>query len=243
MTELNEILNNVDLSNLSKDDLARVARIASEIHKQERQRKIDTFYPETGPLSRANYPKHMEFFQLGAQYRERCMMAANRIGKTEGVGAYEVALHATGEYPDWWCGKRFNKAVKVWVAGDTSKTVRGTVQLKLLGEFGDFGTGMIPGEYLEKWTPKHGIADAVDMASVRHVSGGLSVIEFKSYDQRRESFQGTEIDVLWFDEEPPMDIYSEGLLRTMTTGGTVICTFTPLMGTSEVVKSFIPGHA
>jgi phage terminase large subunit-like protein len=60
--------------------------------------------------------------------------------------------------------------------------------------------------------------------------GGRSVITLKSYDQGRESFQGTEQDVIWLDEEPPMPVYAECLLRTMTTDGLVICTFTPMLG-------------
>jgi len=38
----------------------------------------------------------------------------------------------------------------------------------------------------------------------------------KSYDQGRESFQGTEQHVIWLDEEPPLPIYVEALTRTMT---------------------------
>jgi phage terminase large subunit-like protein len=40
---------------------------------------------------------------------------------------------------------------------------------------------------------------------------------------------------VWFDEEPPPDIYSEGLTRTNATGGITMITFTPLLGMSEVV--------
>jgi hypothetical protein len=42
----------------------------------------------------------MEFFEAGAKYRERCMMAANRVGKTLGVGGYETAAHLTGAQAD-----------------------------------------------------------------------------------------------------------------------------------------------
>jgi phage terminase large subunit-like protein len=204
-------------------------------------RRIDYFYPDEGELRRELYIKHLEFFRAGASYRERCIIAANRIGKSESIGAYEMSVHLTGEYPHWWEGKRFDRAVSCWAAGDTSKTVRDILQLKLLGKVGDFGTGMIPGEYLLGTTTKYGLPDAVESAKVRHVSGGTSVVTLKSYDQRRESFQGTEQDVIWLDEEPPQDIYVECLMRTMTTGGMIMCTFTPLMGVSEVVKSFMPG--
>ncbi|MCW5978454.1 MAG: terminase family protein [Bryobacteraceae bacterium] len=191
-------------------------------------------------MRRELYPRHTAFFAAGAEHRERLMMAANRVGKTEGVGAYEVTCHLTGRYPAWWKGKRFSRAVKVWAAGDTSKTVREIIQAKLLGELGHLGEGMIPGDLIRKTTRKSGVAGAIDTAWVRHVSGGTSLLVLKSYDQRRESFQGTEQDVIWLDEEPPLDVYTECLMRTMTTGGLVLLTFTPLRGLSDVVLSFLP---
>ena len=44
---------------------------------------------------------------------------------------------------------------------------------------------------------------------------------------------------MWFDEEPPLDIYTEGLTRTNATGGLVFLTFTPLKGMSDVVRMFL----
>ena len=44
---------------------------------------------------------------------------------------------------------------------------------------------------------------------------------------------------MWFDEEPPLDVYVEGLTRTNATGGITIVTFTPLLGMSEVVMLFL----
>jgi len=41
------------------------------------------------------------------------------------------------------------------------------------------------------------------------------------------------------DEEPPLDIYTESLLRTMTNDGMVMLTFTPLLGMSETVMAFL----
>ena len=32
--------------------------------------------------ARHKYAKHLEFFEAGAKYRERCFMAANRVGKS-----------------------------------------------------------------------------------------------------------------------------------------------------------------
>jgi len=110
--------------------------------------KIRTYYPETGPLRRELYPKHMAFFAAGTHYRERLMLAANRVGKTEGVGVYELVLHLTGDYPAWWNGRRFDRPVNAWAAGDTGKTVRDILQHKLLGKWGEFGTGVLPGASL-----------------------------------------------------------------------------------------------
>jgi phage terminase large subunit-like protein len=170
---------------------------------------------------------------------ERCFMAGNRVGKTE-AAAYEVTLHLTGLYPDWWEGRRFANAVTAWAAGDTSQTVRDILQEKLLGRAGAHGTGMIPGDRIVKVTPKRGLAEAVDTIYVRHVSGGISAVTLKSYQEGRESFQGVGVDVVWLDEEVPDSIYIEALTRLLTTQGILMLTFTPLKGLTDVVLRFLP---
>jgi hypothetical protein len=54
--------------------------------------KIDSYYPDSGPLRRELYPKHLQFFEAGATRRERAFLAANRVGKSEGVGGYEMYI-------------------------------------------------------------------------------------------------------------------------------------------------------
>lgn len=185
----------------------------------------------------------MEFFAAGAAHAERLFLAANRVGKTEGAGAYETTLHLTGEYPDWWTGKRFDGPIKAWAAGDTSKTVREIVQEKLLGPASARGTGMIPADCIVDTKAKSGLPDGVELVYVKHASGGISLLTLKSYDQKRISFQGTEQDLIWLDEEPPGDIMAECVMRTMATGsfkgGIVMLTFTPLTGWTDVVDSFL----
>jgi phage terminase large subunit-like protein len=220
--------------------LQTLESLKREQQRRQSRRKILSYYPDAGPLRRELYPKHQEFFLAGAKYRERLMLAANRIGKTEGVGGYELALHLTGQYPEWWQGRRFNRAVKAWAAGDTGITVRDIIQAKLMGPIGAWGTGLIPGDSIAREVRGSGIPDKLDTVYVKHATGGMSACTLKSYDQRRESFQGTEQDIVWLDEEPPLDIYTECLLRTMTNNGMVMLTFTPLLGMSEVVLSFLP---
>lgn len=209
--------------------------------------KLFSYYPEVGPLRRELYPRHMEFFNAGANYRERCFMAANRIGKTEGAGGYETTLHLTGRYPAWWTGKRFAKPVQFWAAGKTNETTRDIVQKKLFGKIsyksgrkGFDGTGLIPLEDIGAITWKQGVSDLADTVQIKHQTGGWSQIGLKSYQQGRGSFEGTEQDGIWLDEEPPIDIYGECLIRTATTKGIIYTTFTPLEGMSEMAMSFLP---
>jgi phage terminase large subunit-like protein len=169
------------------------------------------------------------------------MMAANRVGKTEGCGGYELSLHLTGRYPDWWDGRRFEHPIKSWAAGTTGQTTRDILQAKLLGPISDMGTGLIPFKYIASHKAKRGVPDAIETVNVRHISGGMSTILFKSFDQGRKAFEGVEQDCILLDEEPPLEVYSECLIRTMTTNGMIMVTFTPLEGLSETVMQFMPG--
>ncbi|CAB4152250.1 Terminase RNaseH-like domain containing protein, partial [uncultured Caudovirales phage] len=209
--------------------------------RRKKTRKLFNYYPDDGPLKRELYTKHVQFFDAGKNKRERLFMAANRVGKTEGAGGYELTLHLTGLYPSWWTGRRFDKPISAWAAGDTGKTVREIIQKKLLGPIHEIGTGLIPQDLIVKTSMKAGVSEAVDTIQVKHASGGISTLTLKSYDQGRLSFQGSEQDVIWLDEESSLDIYTECLLRTMTNNGLIMLTFTPLLGMSEVVMSFLPG--
>lgn len=207
-------------------------------------RKLDRMFPATGPLRRELYSKHLEFFEAGATNKERAFIAGNRVGKTT-TGCYEDTLHLTGLYPDWWTGRRFSCPTEGWVAGDTNLTVRDILQKELLGEWGRFGTGMIPAECIDHWTRKSAsVPEAVDSVFVKHVSGYLSKLGFKSYAEGRQNFQGTAKHFVHFDEEPSMAVWIEALMRTMIVpgdagGGLAYLTFTPLSGWSEVVTQFL----
>ena len=240
----------------SRHERERLLALLHERDKRIAQRRFYALFPDgDGEFAgeaihaRAGYPRHLEFFEAGAQYRERCFMAANRVGKSV-AGAFETACHLTGEYPDWWRGRRFTRPVRAWAAGKTNETTRDIVQSVLLGDItgggtagskGLSGTGIVPGAALGKVSWKAGIPDLVDTVRVKHASGGWSTLGLKSYQQGRGSFEGTAQHVIWMDEEPPADVYGECLVRTATTQGIVMLTFTPLEGMSEVVLQFLPG--
>ena len=204
-----------------------------------RQRFTRVIFADDAAFPRELYPKHIDFLNAGAFYKERLFCAANRVGKTV-TGAFEATCHATGLYPQWWRGRRFGGPTEGWACGTTGQTTRDIVQRELLGPSNAIGTGMIPAEcILDVKRRSHGLADSFEQIVVRHASGGMSVIGLKSYEQGRKSFEGTAKHWIWCDEEPPQDCYTEMLTRTVTTRGIIWLTFTPLQGMSEVVKSFI----
>lgn len=232
---------------MTREEKEAYLKLLKEKEWREKSRRIFSYYPDEGILARHHYKKHMAFFEAGKDFNERLILAANRVGKTEGIGAYEVTLHLTGDYPNWWGGRVFDRPTDGWAAGDTIETVRDIIQFKLLGKLEEIGTGMIPADRIHSITRRQGMAETVDTIYVKHKSGGISSLGLKSYDQGRKSFQGTKKDFIWLDEEPPIDIYTEALLRTMdtsgaddSTNGLMILTFTPLSGMSETVLSFLP---
>lgn len=183
------------------------------------------------------YPKQKEFHAAGRLYKERALMAANRVGKTWSAGM-EVAMHLTGIYPEWWDGKRFDRPTRWGFGSKTAELTRDGAQKVLLGSFTEFGTGTIPKANLIEHKLARGTPEAVEIIRVRHNSGGTSEAVAKAYADGREKWQADTWDGVWFDEEPPQDIYTEGLTRTNTTKGISLLTFTPLLGMSTVVIWF-----
>lgn len=183
------------------------------------------------------YKKQKEFHNSMA--RERLFEAGNQLGKTY-AGGMEVAYHLTGKYPKWWTGYRFpkNRPIKSWVAGESGESTRDNPQRILCGNIGDWGAGTIPRDLLGKKSMARGVADLIDNFQVKHISGKWSQVFFKSYGKGREKWQGETVDLIWYDEEPPIDVYSEGVTRTNKAMGPNIVTFTPLKGMSEVVYRF-----
>jgi len=159
------------------------------------------------------------------------------------AGGYEVAMHLTGRYPAWWQGLRYDAPVVWWVASETMEVSRDGAQRVLLGRGESRGEGAIPGDCIKQISRYPNVVDAVSQVTVNHVSGSNSLVIFKSYDQGRRKFQGDTINGIWFDEEPPEQIYTEGLTRTNAAFGPVMMTFTPLLGMSSVVLRFLePGE-
>lgn len=196
------------------------------------------FRPGT-PYGIENLHKHRAFFDAGADFKERIFLASNRTGKSI-AGAFELACHLTGEYPDWWRGARFEAApIQAWAMGSTARSTRDIVQKELLGPIGNWGTGMIPKDRMGRFWALQGTPQGVDVIEIKHKSGRMSTLGFKNYEQDIEAFYGTALHAIWLDEECPHDIYNESLMRTMTTNGIIFVTFTPLKGLTPFVVNFL----
>lgn len=203
--------------------------------------KIQAFFPKTGPFRRELYSKHVAFMSAGKDHMQRALIAANRTGKTL-TCACEITYHLTGLYPEYWEGRVFKNAIQAWAAGITNQSTKEIQQYELLGDLNDPGTGMIPKDTIVDITRKPGVPGAVETIRIKHISGDISTLTFKSYDQTRDAFQGTKKQVIWLDEEPrDSGIYMECLTRLADdlNPGIIMCSFTPLFGLSDIVLDFL----
>ena len=149
-------------------------------------------------------------------------------------------MHLTGEYPDWWRGHRFNRPITAWATGEAGDSVRDTTQRLLIGEPNRWGTGAIPSRCLTPMMRQaRGVGGLLDYIRVKSRFGGTSMLRFRYYKQERATWQGPPVDLIWYDEEPPEDMYAEGQARTIKTRGITIITYTPVKGRTQVTQKYI----
>ena len=186
-----------------KDSNEVIKQILS-IEKEELRRKGKNrlLYYNTGEKI---HFKQMEFHKC--KKRNRWVFGGNRSGKTE-CGAVEVIWWARGIHP-----YRDNRPdTNGWVVSLSYEVQRDVAQAKILHYLNPDWIEDIVMMSGRKGAPEYGIIDHI---VVRNVFGGLSKIGFKSCDQGREKFQGTSLDYVWFDEEPPYDVYEECVMRVL----------------------------
>ena len=184
---------------------------------------------ETDALGRYNTGEKIHYKQLQfhrSLKRNRWVFGGNRSGKTE-CGAVEAVWLARGIHP-----YRPNKPnVFGWVVSVSYEVQRDVAQSKILHYLNPEWIEDIIMHSGTKGSPSNGIIDTI---IVRNVFGGLSKIGFKSADQGREKFQGASLDFVWFDEEPPFDVYEECKMRVLDKKGDLFGTMTPLKGLTWV---------
>lgn len=175
---------------------------------------------------RKKHKKQLAFHKC--KKRNRWVFGGNRSGKTE-CGAVEAVWMARGCHPY----RKNRKDVFGWVVSPTMQVQRDVAQKKILSYLRSDQIADIVMVSGRKDNPAAGI---VDQIVVKNVLGGTSVIGFKSCDQGRERFQGSSLDFVWFDEEPPKDIYEECLMRVIDRRGDIFGTMTPLKGLTFVYE-------
>lgn len=187
------------------------------------------------------HPKQLLFHAAGKTAKERLLVGGNRSGKTT-CGGSEGAIHLTGNYLSDWPGYRYDYPVNMWAASVGYRATRDVLQKKYLGDESSGIPGLIHPSLIIKKTYGSGVSGSIDTVWIRHKSGGVSTLSFKSYDQGREKFQGTEQHIIHLDEEPPRDIYIECLMRTMATRpnfhGMMMLTMSPLSGMTDMILHF-----
>ncbi len=193
----------------------------------------------------APYPKQQDFHNAVDPYGLRAwikaLMAGNQIGKTK-CAAEEISMHATGDYPDWYEGTRFDHPVQIQCGSSTNETARDIIQNELLGPPEDesmWGTGTLPMNALGKISKKAGVTDGVDTIQVKHKTGGWSSIKLRAYEQGKQKHMGKRFHVGWCDEEPPQDIWSQYLRGILSMKGILLLTFTPESGITQLVADFM----
>lgn len=158
--------------------------------------------------------------------RNRWVFGGNRTGKTE-CGAVETVWRARGIHP--YLPNR--KDVEGWVVSVSYEVQRDVAQAKILQYLRRDWIADIVMQSGKKDSAQYGVIDCI---LVKNVFGGISRIGFKSCDQGREKFQGASLDFVWFDEEPPKEIYDECRMRVLDKKGDLWGTMTPLKGLSWV---------
>ncbi|MBO5851969.1 MAG: terminase family protein, partial [Clostridia bacterium] len=188
--------------------------------ENEQKRRYDNnliFRYNTG---KKKHKKQLAFHKC--KKRNRWVFGGNRSGKTE-CGAVECVYMARGIHPY----RKNKKDVFGWVVSLSQQVQRDVSQskiLKYLNKDWIVETTMLSGK---KDSLESGV---IDQIKIKNVFGGISTIGFKSCDQGREKFQGSSLDFVWFDEEPPKDIYDECKMRVLDKRGDIFGTMTPLKG-------------
>jgi phage terminase large subunit-like protein len=193
------------MQNLSREEKIQLLEMQREL---ERRKKAN-------PLSFSErHFKQSAFYK--AQQPIRALFWGNRVGKTE-IGAMEVARYLLGEHEY----RDIVPPVEAWSICPSFDSQAETTQPKLL-----------------KYIPEDQIADTSTIRkgiySMIKLKNG-SMVNFKSYEQGREKFQGAGKRLIWFDEEPPHDIYEECIVRQEAGEPLdIILTMTPIKGMTWV---------
>ncbi|MDE5667103.1 MAG: terminase family protein, partial [Clostridia bacterium] len=198
-----------------EDILKRISEIEKELIRRKKNDRLASYNSR-----RKKHKKQLLFHKC--KKRNRWVFGGNRSGKTE-CGAVECLWMLRGVHPY----RKNRKDVFGWAVSLSQQVQRDVAQAKILS--------YLPKSWIADITMLSGRKDSpaggvIDQIKIKNVYGGISTLGFKSCDQGREKFQGSSLDFVWFDEEPPRDVYEECLMRVMDRRGDIFGTMTPLKG-------------
>ncbi|MCM1043396.1 MAG: terminase family protein [Corallococcus sp.] len=192
------------------------------IEREQRRRS-------NSPLKKYNRGKKVHLKQLEFHKclkRNRWVFGGNRSGKTE-CGAVETVWLARGIHP-----YRPNVPnAECWVVSLSQQVQRDVAQQKVLRYLDKGWIKRVVMSEGSQSAPEYGV---IDYLVIANVFGGESKIAFKSCEAGRDKFQGASLDFVWFDEEPPYEIYQECRMRVLDRKGEIFGTMTPLKGLTWV---------
>ena len=208
-----------------KLDLGRAAELTNRFHELrdiERSGGILNFTPHIGQA---------KFMESCFNNRETWAFTGNRWGKTEASLAVIVGM-ATGEYPahEYGTGRvlgirwRHRSGQKFWICAQTSEKLREVIQPKLLR--------LLPKRFIK---PKGIHRQAHDLIDFIELTDGSRIV-MKNYAQDVETYEGDDIDGVFFDEQPKWAQYKASMIRLIDRAGHAFGALTPVEGLGWVYR-------
>jgi phage terminase large subunit-like protein len=195
-----------------------MGKVAKPIPVQDIQAQIQEALRRTAvrPTISGYKPQDYQIAFHESPAQGRLIIGGNRSGKTVAGGA-ESVMRLSGTHPTY--SKRppiKGRAIAVDFPQGIEKVVMPEIA---------------------RWTPpsllKNGSWEESYSKGTRTLTlTNGSFIEFMSYDQDVDKFSGTSRDFVWFDEEPPEDIFNENMMRLVDAAGSWWVTMTPLFDMS-----------
>ena len=156
------------------------------------------------------------------QYRAHCSKArtilyagGNRSGKST-LGAVELAMHLTREYPDWWpTERRFNGPIKAVVVATEFPIVLRVIEPKVMA--------YLPKENIVK------IARTPQGHMNRIWLKDGSTVDILTNEMSQLAFESADWDFAWIDEPTQRAKYVAIRRGLVDRGGRCLLTFTPIV--------------
>ena len=143
--------------------------------------------------------------------KTKILFGGNRSSKTMSCSAYVLQ-------------KALAKKMRIWAVAETFSDSVNIQQRKIW-------------ELLPKNQISYGNYDDINGFCNRKLRlKNKSIIKFCSYDQGREAFQGDDCDLIWFDEEPPLEIWRECRMRLIDRDGEMVLSMTATKGITDLIS-------